>query len=265
METVPKTDSALLHLEECMGQSDKHISIPYLKYLRFFLCGIIVGIGSLLTIFRALFTPFHPKNVAFFNRFFTPIIFKILGVTMEIEGKQNLKPGTPAIFIGNHQSNLDMFILGRMCVQGGVSVGKDIIKWIPLFGQAYWLAGNILIKRKNKVKSKESMIECRKAILNKGTSIFMLPEGTRNHGKGLAPFKTGSFRLAIDTRVPLVPISVNTYCKNGLNFNLWNSVHVKVLVHDPISTKELSHKDMPELIEKSWKTIQEGIVTMDNN
>ena len=238
--------------------------IPILKLIRLFLATIVVIIGSLLTILRGLIYPFHPKNTQFFNTVVSPLLFKILNVKVTTEGKENLTPGCPAIFIGNHQSNLDMFVYGTLCIQGGVSVGKDNIKWIPFFGQAYWLAGNILIKRRDKKKSKESMIECKNAILNKGTSIFIFPEGTRNYGKGLKTFKKGPYYLAIDTKAPLVPISINTYSKNGLDFNSLSPINIHIRIHPKIESGQFNHEDNPSLMTKTREIIESGIKKLDS-
>lgn len=241
-----------------------NIGFPFIKIFRFSLVTLVIIVGSLFTFLRGLLFPFNPSNVQFFNTYFTPIILKILNVKLTIQGRSNLTPGCPAVFIGNHQSNLDMFIFGRLCIQGGVSVGKDVIKWIPFFGQAYWLAGNILIKRKNKKKSKESMIECKNALINKGTSIFIFPEGTRNHGKGLKPFKKGPYRLAIEAKTPLVPISINTYAKNGIDYNSLSPINVVVKVHPKIDCKNFDLDDIPRLMTETREILQKGITSLDS-
>lgn len=232
-----------------------------LKYLRFFLLGIVVFFSSIITIIYCLFSPFNPRNTYFFSHNFIPLILKILGVKISIEGKEYLDPKRPSIYVGNHQNNLDIWIYGYLCVDGGVCVGKNSIKWIPLFGQMFWLTGNILIKRQNKIKSKESMIEAREAILNKGASIYLLPEGTRNRGRGIKEFKKGAFILAADTKAPIVPISINTYSKNGIDYNNLIPCEVKVIVFPPIESANNSEF----LREKSFEIIKNGIHHLDSS
>ncbi len=64
---------------------------------------------------------------------------------------------------------------------------------MPLFGQLYWLSGNILIDRKNRTRAFETMAETARKIKEKCLSVWIFPEGTRSRGRGLLPFKLGHF------------------------------------------------------------------------
>jgi 1-acyl-sn-glycerol-3-phosphate acyltransferase len=72
-----------------------------------------------------------------------------------------------------------------------VTIGKKSLRWIPIFGQIYWLAGNVLINRGNAAEAKQTMLETTETLQKRDTSIWVFAQGTRNLGKGLLPFKNG--------------------------------------------------------------------------
>ena len=74
-----------------------------------------------------------------------------------------------------------------------MSIGKKSILWMPLFGQIYWLSGNILIDRANRARAFETLAQTAVKIKEKCLSIWIFPEGTRSRGRGLLPFKAGAF------------------------------------------------------------------------
>ncbi len=67
-----------------------------------------------------------------------------------------------------------------------VCIAKKSLKWVPLFGQLFWLAGNVLIDRGNAHKARRAMLTTTHTLQHKDTSIWVFPEGTRNLGKGAA-------------------------------------------------------------------------------
>lgn len=81
---------------------------------------------------------------------------------------------------------------------------------MPLFGQLFWLAGNVLIDRGNAQKARRSMLTTTHTLQHEETSIWVFPEGTRNLGESLLPFKKGAFQMAIAAGVPIVPVCVST-------------------------------------------------------
>jgi 1-acyl-sn-glycerol-3-phosphate acyltransferase len=124
-----------------------------------------------------------------------------------IEGEENLAliGGTgAAILCANHQSMADIIAL---CYLGYPFkwISKREILFIPIIGQAMWLAGYIFLRRGDKASIKRMMASCR-AWMGKGVSIMMFPEGTRSEDGRLKSFKDGAFRMAEDGRVPVVPI-----------------------------------------------------------
>ena len=122
-------------------------------------------------------------------------------------GLQNLAmvhSGRPVIFVCNHQSALDIFLLYGINAHFKW-VSKSSNFHIPLIGWAMTLNDYVPVKRGRRDSIMRMFAHCRQHLSN-GNSVFIFPEGTRNIEGGLKPFKSGAFTLAIDTQTPIIPI-----------------------------------------------------------
>ena len=128
-----------------------------------------------------------------------------------------------------------------------VSVGKTSLRWVPFFGQVYWLAGNVLIDRGNAFKAKQSMLKTTDTMQRHDTSIWVFVEGTRNFGKELLPFKKGAFQMAIAAGVPIVPLCCSSYRKT-MRLNRWRSGNLVMRSLPAIPTEGLAMDDIPALM-----------------
>lgn len=209
-----------------------------------------------------LFRPFNPevlKPVGRVSGFFASLF---LGIKIELEGEEIFEANRPAIIISNHQDNIDAFIVGACYPNRTVSVGKNVLKWIPFFGQFYWLSGNILIDRSNKRKALQSMNLAAKRVREKKTSVWIMPEGTRSKGNGLGEFKKGAYHLAIAGELPIIPVSISSIHKFN-DLNKLKSGKILVKVHEPISTVGKTRADIDELLTQSRQTIKNGTEELD--
>lgn len=176
---------------------------------------------SVLAIIYSLLRPFHSNNV---HKAATALgkLSKVIGLDVEIRVPDSLKDLGPVVYICNHQNSYDIFTLSGAVQPNTVSVGKKSLKWIPFFGQMYWLTGNILIDRNNSNKAMNTIAVTARKIREKQLSVWLFPEGTRSYGRGLLPFKTGAFRTALQADVPIVPICAsNTH--NEIDLNRWDN------------------------------------------
>jgi 1-acyl-sn-glycerol-3-phosphate acyltransferase len=112
----------------------------------------------------------------------------------------------PCVYTGNHQSIMDVLLLGSVVPRKVRAVGKKEIAAIPLFGWFYRKAGNLVIDRGNSEDAKRLLGEAVRRVRHERLSVWFMPEGHRNSGRELLPFKTGAFRLAADAQVPIVPV-----------------------------------------------------------
>lgn len=166
------------------------------------------------------------------------------------------------VIIANHQSNYDLFVVGSVVPKRTVSIGKKSLKWVPFFGQLYWLAGNVLIDRGNAHRARQSMLTTTYTLQHKNTSIWVFAEGTRNLGNGLLPFKKGAFQMAIAAGVPIIPVCVSTYSAH-MRLNRWNSGHVLIRSLPPIPTAGMTTNDIPALAQQCHTQMRQCIEELD--
>lgn len=202
--------------------------------------------------------PFHRNNMADACRLLSAVCQQIWNVKFEIENEHLLEPDTPVVFICNHQDTHDLFFAPKIVRKGMVALGKWELALIPFLGQAFYFAGNILIKRQQKEKAKEALHEAAMKITKQNKSVLVFPEGTRNWGKPL-PFKLGAFKLAIDAQVPITPICF-ALRPQSMTLDKWNGGVVKVKVLEPIDTTGMTLEDAIPLAVRCRKLVEEEVI-----
>lgn len=219
---------------------------------------VVVGVfGCLFCILR----PFHRNNTALFSHVFGSL-HKILGLKVILRDSAHNQQAGPYVYIANHQNTYDIFTLSNSVAPGTVTIGKKSLKWVPFFGQLYWLAGNILIDRKNKGRAHGTIGTAAAAIRKRQLSILMFPEGTRNYGRGLLPFKTGAFHTAVQAEVPVVPICMST-THQQINLNRWRNGTVVIEYLPAIETTGLKKEDARALMQAAHQQMNAKIAELD--
>ena len=207
-----------------------------------------------------LLSPRNPKHVYTFGRLFSKMS-RVLGIKLEIRYAEGAEQVGSAVYIANHQNTYDLFTVSGAIMQRTVTVGKKSLVWIPLFGQLYWITGNILIDRANRSKAAGTIGQVVDIIKKNKVSVWMFPEGTRSRGRGLLPFKTGAFHAAIGAQVPIVPIVCSSTDK--VKLNRWNNGLVIVEVMKPIATQGLAKEDVRNLLTQSRKIMAAKLEELD--
>lgn len=233
-----------------------------LSFFRYILLALHFVISSLIGFSIIIFRPFHHSNSRILAQIYSQIGRRIIGIKIQHHNEDIMINHEPCVVVANHQSNWDLFIVGSIVPKRMVSLGKKSLKWMPFFGQVYWLGGNILVDRGNRKKAMEAMATTKKALTTKDTSIWFFAEGTRNHGKNMLPFKKGAFVTAVNAGVPIIPVCTSSYL-NGFSLNRWNNgtTHIKVLA--PIDTKDLSLADVDQLMLDTHLAMMDGIQELD--
>ncbi|MEY4764891.1 MAG: hypothetical protein RI907_1564 [Pseudomonadota bacterium] len=233
-----------------------------LSLLRIVLLAVHFVIGSVIGLLIGLCRPFNPDNSRLCARVYAIPALRILGIRTHLEVDGITHHERPAVIVANHLSNHDLFVFGRIVPRRTVSLGKTSLKWIPLFGQLYWLAGNVLIDRGNARQAKRAMVTTTDTLQHKDMSIWVFAEGTRSHGKGMGPLKKGAFQMAINAGVPIVPVCANNYTR-GLNLNRWHAGTVRMRALPPIPTAGLTIDDVPELMARCEREMRALIDQLD--
>lgn len=210
---------------------------------------IILAFGlillSILVCLYCIVRPFKRNNVYYAARLLGKFS-KVLGLEVEIRIPDTVKGKGPFVYICNHQNSYDIFTISGAVQPATVSIGKKSLKWIPFFGQMYWLTGNILIDRKNSSKAMNTINLAAENIKEKQISVWLFPEGTRSNGRGLLPFKTGAFRTALQAGVPIVPVCA-TNLHNTIKLNRWDNGKMIIEFLDPITLTESDRENIRQL------------------
>ncbi|MEO4048809.1 1-acylglycerol-3-phosphate O-acyltransferase [Pseudomonas sp. CAU 1711] len=230
--------------------------------LRMLLLGLQFLLAGLAGLLLGLCRPFNPDNSRLCARLYALPALCVLRLKLKAEVRSLYGQDRPCVIVANHQSNYDLYVLGRVVPPRTVSIGKKSLKWIPFFGQLYWLAGNVLIDRGNTRQAKQAMLQTTETLQRRATSIWVFPEGTRNLGKGLLPFKKGAFQMAIAAGVPIIPVCVSNYA-GRLKLNSWSSGRVLIRSLPAIPTLGLTLDDLPQLMQRCQQLMSECIEQLD--
>ncbi|MBP7133183.1 MAG: 1-acylglycerol-3-phosphate O-acyltransferase [Aquabacterium sp.] len=218
-----------------------------LLFLRMFVLTVHFVIASVIGLLIGLCRPFNPDNSRLCARVYGIPAMKIMGLKVKLEDETVRDHTRSAVIVANHISNYDLMVFGLTVPRRTVSLGKKSLKWIPLFGQLYWLAGNVLVDRGNAVRAKKAMLTTTDTLQHKDMSLWVFAEGTRGHGRGLQPLKKGAFLMAINAGVPIIPICGNNYVR-GMNLNRWHSGNAIIRSLAPMPTKGMTAADLPALM-----------------
>jgi 1-acyl-sn-glycerol-3-phosphate acyltransferase len=133
---------------------------------------------------------------------------KAMGIAPVYSGLEHAEGTSPRVFLANHLSTLDIWALVPVLPVTTRFVSKRTIFWIPVLGQAMAIAGFIAIDRQDRASAIRSLSRATETIRS-GASVILFPEGTRSRDGRLARFKRGSFHLALEAGVPVVPVAIS--------------------------------------------------------
>jgi putative phosphoserine phosphatase/1-acylglycerol-3-phosphate O-acyltransferase len=160
----------------------------------------------------------------------------LAGVNLNVRGEENLWSERPAVFIFNHQSSLDMLIVGSLVRRDLTGVAKKEAARDPRFAPVGLLTDVAYIDRRNSIKARSALEPVVEKLRN-GSSLVIAPEGTRTPTPRLGRFKKGAFHIAMQAGVPIVPIVVrNAGELMWRGSNVVRSGTVDVVVLPPVST-----------------------------
>lgn len=162
-----------------------------------------------------------------------------------------LSEGDSYIVVMNHQSNMDIPVLVHSLPLQLRFISKIELKKVPIFGSALIRAGHFLIDRRDHLKALEGMKVAGDALRQQGVSVVFAPEGTRSRDGNLLPFKKGAFVMAIETGIPILPVTINGTRVSLPKGSLWaRKTRITVTVHEPVSTRGLTYDNRGELSAK---------------
>src|SRR5690349_11829276 len=195
----------------------------------------------------------------------------LAGVRLDVSGGEHLAT-RPAVFLFNHQSQLDVLILAKLLHGGFTGVAKKELANSPGFGLMFRLADVAFVDRHDHDQAVRALGPAVQK-LRDGISLVIAPEGTRSPTPALGPFKKGAFHVAMEAGVPIVPIVIRN--SGELMWRSARTIHsgtVQVAVLPPIPTTGWTSEDLDKRVEEvrgqylatlaNWPTAGSGPVTV---
>jgi 1-acyl-sn-glycerol-3-phosphate acyltransferase len=180
--------------------------------------------------------------------FWSLIILKVNPMwRVTVTGRKKIKPRETYVMVSNHQSGADIIVLFMLWAHFKWIAKKSLFNY-PFIGWDMWLNGYIAVDRAKSSSMKKMMEEAGKALKEKN-SLMVFPEGTRSKDGRLQNFKTGAFHLALDNKVPIVPIVITgtskAIRKGGFLIN--KNFGIRATVLDPIPFAQFSEMNPKEV------------------
>jgi 1-acyl-sn-glycerol-3-phosphate acyltransferase len=182
---------------------------------------------------------------------------------VDVVGRENIRPHETYLVMSNHQSLYDVPVLFHVIGSNVRMIAKEELFRVPVFGPALAAGGFISIDRGDRNAAIASLQRARD-LLAGGTHVWIAPEGTRSRTGELLPFKKGAFYLALEARLPILPVTVRG-TRDALPAKGLRSVagaQVRVTIHpkiDPSPFAERGKKGRDELMAEVRHALENGL------
>jgi len=238
------------------------IEVLYFIYRPVFYVLVVVDttILGILTIALSFFDP-TGNTVHYIGVFWSRLNLFLSGVGVKVHGKENIKKNQPYIVMMNHQSYYDVWaVIGYIPLQLRWVMKMELRK-VPIFGLGCERMGHIYIDRGDSQQAHESLKVAVEKIRN-GASVVFFPEGTRSIDGNMLPFKKGGFVIAVESKVPVLPItgigSRPILPKGSLAIRP-GTIHL--YIHPPIEVTAYTQQNKEALMQRVRDVIQSKLAS----
>jgi 1-acyl-sn-glycerol-3-phosphate acyltransferase len=206
--------------------------------------------------------PGRYRNMNRLRRYWAIFSSALVGFFYRFEYEEAIDWSKTYIVCPNHTSNLD---ISAMCVLVNTNysfMGKEELK-DGLVTALFFRTVDIPVNRDSKISSYRAFKKAAQK-LQVGTTLIIFPEGkiSDDYPPTLHEFKNGPFKLAIDNKIPVIPVSSSNIWKkfwdDGTKYGTRPGV-CKFYVHKPIETAHLTEDDVDELKDKVYNIIYKSI------
>ncbi|NNK31672.1 MAG: 1-acyl-sn-glycerol-3-phosphate acyltransferase [Xanthomonadales bacterium] len=226
---------------------------------------IFVPLVSLLTL---IFSALTIVSAALINPHFASRVFAVTWarlaafltpIRVDVEGAENAQRQRSYIVASNHQSQYDILVIYGWLKLDLKWVMKKELRKIPGIGIGCEKAGHIFVERRNPKKAAQVINEALER-LGDGIGILFFPEGTRSPDGRLLPFKKGAFRTAIDSQIPLLPVTVvgTRDILPARSLALFPG-RARLVIHPPIETAGKTLEDLDGLMAEAREVINSAL------
>jgi 1-acyl-sn-glycerol-3-phosphate acyltransferase len=190
-------------------------------------------------------------------RTWSRLILVTTGVTVDVRGLERLQPDTTYVFVANHQSIYDIPVIFASLPYQLRIIAKESLGSFPFLGWHLRRSGHLLVNRRR--PDPRAVFNWANALMARGLSLIVFPEGTRSVDGRVGPFKGGSLYPAVQAGLPIVPISVAGSRRVMRKGRLMTCPgHVELTIHDPIPTVAAAEPNIREV--RSLATRVRGVI-----
>jgi 1-acyl-sn-glycerol-3-phosphate acyltransferase len=172
------------------------------------------------------------------GKWWSRIVCAISLCPVRVAGREKLAARQSYVFIANHQGVFDIFLLYGYLNTPIKWVMKKSLRDIPLVGKACEKAGFIFVDTTSPLAAAKTIRQAERS-LKDGASIAIFPEGSRSRTGQLGKFKKGAYQMALDMRLPIVPIAIKGSFQVMSRHTILLTPHrMEILIGDPIPPPE---------------------------
>ena len=220
---------------------------------------ILIIAHTLLCAFLALVPALLGFPIASYwigRKIWGPLLLLMVGGKVEVKGKENLDTSRTFIYTANHMSNFDIPILFTITSVSLHFIAKKELKKIPLFGWCIAAMGMIFVDRKNRIKAIESM-KIAGELIKSGKNVSAFPEGKRSRSGEIGMFRKGTFVIASNAQIDVIPIAIKgsavLHKPGGLKFRPGK---VYINIGEPIKAKLFVNKKPEEFANYTQSVVE---------
>lgn len=139
-------------------------------------------------------------------------VLESVGCTLHVEGLEHVRANGPCVFVGNHMSTLETFVLPSIIRphKPVTYVVKRSLTTMPGFGPVMRSRNPVVVNRINPREDLQAVLEGGTERLQHGVSIIVFPQSTRSVDFDAAKFNSIGIKLAKRANVPVVPLALLT-------------------------------------------------------
>lgn len=181
------------------------------------------------------------------------VIRFLAGAQVTVRGQENIPKNRAVLYVSNHRSFFDV-VISYPLTQGRCGyVAKQEIRKVPVL--SLWMRRiHCLFLDRADMRDAMRMMKDSVHLIRSGISVWICPEGTRNHEEGVLPFKAGSFKIAEMSGCPVVPVTF-THTDDILenHFPWVRRTDVSIEFGKPVETAGMTREEkkaLPEMVQK---------------
>ncbi len=174
-------------------------------------------------------------------------------------GVENIPQDTACVFIANHQGYLDIPVILSTCGKQTGFISKVEILKVPILSSWMKHMECVFLKRNSPHQQVEAMSKAVKAV-KAGYSLVIFPEGHRSKDGVFREFHPGSFKLALRSEAPIVPVTIDGTYHMYEEKGKPQAATVHITYHPPIPTAGLSKEEQAAIPEKVHDIIGSALV-----